>query len=125
MRTAWTASPGKRAFYAGMAILALVGATPAQAVEDGMSPWPKGFMGFMSGFVPPQQALYVSTPNYYFAGSAHLGSYGGPAGGGLGVQADFTLDNKLPREDWLRFVVSLAGSLMSITNGAASTTATS
>jgi hypothetical protein len=41
--------------------------------------------------------------DYLFAGPAHLGSYGGPAGGGLGVQADFTLNNKLTREDWLHF----------------------
>jgi hypothetical protein len=44
-----------------------------------------------------------SDHDYFFAGPAHLGSYGGPAGGGLGVQADFTLNNKLPREDWLHF----------------------
>jgi hypothetical protein len=35
---------------------------------------------------------------FYYAGTAHLGSYGGPD-----YTADFTLEHKLPREMWLRY----------------------
>ena len=62
--------PARLALCTGLAILALVTAIPAYAVEDGMSPYPRGFAGFMSGMVPPQQGLYTSAINYYFDGLA-------------------------------------------------------
>jgi hypothetical protein len=42
---------------------------PAAAVEGGMSAYPKGFEGFMSGYVPPQAGVYVSNIYYFFHGS--------------------------------------------------------
>jgi hypothetical protein len=55
---------------AGTAIALLAfGATPACAAEGGLGPYPKGFVGFMSGYVPPEEGLYVSDNYYYFHGS--------------------------------------------------------
>ena len=51
------------------AALVVLGATPASAVEGSLSPQPKGFAGFMSGVVPPQEGLYVTDIFYYFNGS--------------------------------------------------------
>jgi hypothetical protein len=41
---------------------------------------------------------------FFYAGKAHLASYGGPRSGGLPSQrtADFSLDQKLPRDMWVR-----------------------
>jgi hypothetical protein len=43
---------------------------PAAAVEEGVSPYPKGFVGFMSGFLPPQSGFYASDIYYFYGGSA-------------------------------------------------------
>lgn len=49
---------------------ALLSSSGAHAFEQGMSVYPKGFAGFMSGFVPPQPGLFVLNPYYYhFSGS--------------------------------------------------------
>ncbi len=43
----------------------------AQAFEQGLSIYPKGFAGFMSGLIPPQPGLFVLNPYYYhFNGTA-------------------------------------------------------
>jgi hypothetical protein len=50
---------------------ALFSTSGADAFEFGMSVYPKGFAGFMSGFVPPQPGLFVLNPYYYhFNGTA-------------------------------------------------------
>lgn len=42
---------------------------------------------------------------FFYAGKAHLGSYGGPMTGGTPADrsANFSLNEKLPRDIWLRF----------------------
>lgn len=45
-------------------------ATPASAVETGLSIYPKGLEGFMSGVLPPKDGFYLSGIYYYFSGSA-------------------------------------------------------
>jgi hypothetical protein len=46
-------------------VLSIFSSGGAQAFEQGMSLYPKGFGGFMSGFVPPQPGLSVLNPYYY------------------------------------------------------------
>jgi hypothetical protein len=43
--------------------------------------------------------------SFLYAGRAHLGRYAGPASGGgpSDRQASFSLDERLPRDEWLRF----------------------
>ena len=61
----------KKILYAMPGALAFLLAThPAQAVETGLSIYPKGFAGFMSGVLPPQEGMYLSDYYYYFSGSA-------------------------------------------------------
>lgn len=52
------------------AAMLAAGSLPAAAVEGAVSPYPKGFVGFMSGLMPPQPGLYASDIYYYFSGSA-------------------------------------------------------
>src|SRR5262249_50867612 len=51
--------------------------------------------------------VFLRTPSderFFYAGPAHLGSYGGvPGRNGTGVAASFSLSEKLPREVWLKF----------------------
>jgi len=61
----------KRTLYPAVTAMALAaGILPATAVEGAMSPYPKGFVGFMSGIVPPQPGLYVSDIYYFYTGTA-------------------------------------------------------
>jgi len=49
--------------------------------------------------------VFLRTPSdeqYFYAGPAHLGSYGGVGNSG-GVCANFSLKERLPREIWLKF----------------------
>ena len=49
---------------------ALLSNSGAHAFEQGLSVYPKGFAGFMSGFIPPQSGLFVLNPYYYhFSGT--------------------------------------------------------
>jgi len=50
------------------ALLALT--SPALAVEGNLSPYLKGLPGFMAGYVPPQEGVYLSDIYYYYSGSA-------------------------------------------------------
>ena len=60
-----------QAMPAAAAALAFLFATqPVQAVEEGLSIYPKGLAGFMSGMLPPQEGLYLGDTYYYFSGSA-------------------------------------------------------
>jgi hypothetical protein len=55
---------------AAMAVTACVATTSSSnAVEAGLSPYAKGFVGFMSGVLPPDPGLYVQDIDYYFSGS--------------------------------------------------------
>jgi len=45
-------------------------AGPARAVEEGFSIYPKGYMGFMSGVLPPEPGFYMTNSYYFFQGSA-------------------------------------------------------
>ena len=56
----------------GASVVAVAAASsPAGAVEAGLSPWAKGFAGFMSGFGPPEPGLYTSDIYYHFDGAAN------------------------------------------------------
>ena len=61
---------GKRTNLAMLATgtaIAIVACTlPATAEEGGMGLWPKGLLGSMSGYVPPQSGLYTSDVYYHF-----------------------------------------------------------
>lgn len=63
---------------------------PALAVETGMSPYAKGFGGFMSGAVPPAGS-YASYIFYYFHGSADALVRGGIAEFNVGAHADLNM----------------------------------
>jgi hypothetical protein len=53
------------------AVLALVAcAQPAWAVEEGLSIYPKGLAGFMSGVTPPEEGFYLNNTFYYFQAEA-------------------------------------------------------
>src|SRR5262249_38303799 len=61
----------KRTLCPAVAAAALgAGVLPAAAVEGGMSPYPKGFVGFMAGIVPSQPGPYVSNIYYFYSGVA-------------------------------------------------------
>jgi hypothetical protein len=47
----------------------VLAASPAAAVENGFSIYPKGFSDFMSGILPPQPGVYLSSIYYHFNGS--------------------------------------------------------
>jgi hypothetical protein len=65
------ASRVRRMFWLLASTVTLLGfAEPAAAVETGMSPWPKGFEGFMSGVLPPEAGFYNTKVYYYFSGTA-------------------------------------------------------
>jgi hypothetical protein len=57
-----------RKFFIAAAI-AFASVAPAMAVEGGVSPYLKGTAGFMSGYVPPEDGLYLSNIYYYFNGT--------------------------------------------------------
>jgi hypothetical protein len=73
---------------AAVAVLALASSRHAFAVEGGLSPYPKGFAGFMSGLVPPDQGLYLTDDYYHFHGSADRDVRGGIAEFGVGATLD-------------------------------------
>jgi hypothetical protein len=51
-------------------LVGLMAISPAMAVETGLSIYPKGMVGFMSGLLPPQPGIYVTDTYYHFGGSA-------------------------------------------------------
>jgi len=53
---------------AALALVCLAG--PAYAVEEGLSIYPKGYAGFMSGVLPPDAGFYLTNSYYFFKGSA-------------------------------------------------------
>jgi len=56
--------------FALISLIVAFAGSPAAAVETGLSPYLKGFSGFMAGYVPPQPGVYVSDIYYYYHGSA-------------------------------------------------------
>lgn len=60
----------KRLGLVAAALFGSLASNPASAVESGMSIYPKGFAGFMSGVLPPQPGFYANDIYYYFSGSA-------------------------------------------------------
>jgi hypothetical protein len=60
----------RKSLFAILALLTASAGSPALAVETGLSPYLKGFSGFMAGYVPPESGLYVSDIYYYYHGSA-------------------------------------------------------
>ena len=79
------------------------GMLPAAAVEGAMSPYPKGFVGFMSGVVPPEQGLYVSDVYYFYSGTAGASVRNGfvELGVDATLNADFLLGTYVT--DWKIF----------------------
>jgi hypothetical protein len=79
-----------RVFWLAASAAAFLSAgSPAQAVETSLSPWPKGFAGFMSGVLPPQADFYNTKVYYYFNGSAGQITRNGRVE--LGVNATFNV----------------------------------
>jgi hypothetical protein len=71
--------------------LLLAAATPAFAVESGLSPYLKGSAGFMSGLLPPESGLYLTDEFYYFNGSAGAEVRGGNVELNIGTSLDADL----------------------------------
>jgi hypothetical protein len=82
---------GKHFRVGVVALMAAAFATPAFAVESGLSPYLKGTAGFMSGYVPPQPGVYLTDTYYYFHGS--VGSE--VRGGNIELGVDTTLNADL------------------------------
>lgn len=95
--------PRKLAFCAVVASVAFGTATPALAVEDGESPWAKGFEGFMSGYIPPQSGFYGSAINYYFSGTAGANTRNGFVEFGIDTTMDVQFLAGLYVTDWSVF----------------------
>jgi hypothetical protein len=72
------------------AALLLLPTTSAPAVEGGLSPYTKGFGGFMSGVVPTP-GHYATYIFYYFHGSADAVARSGVAELNVGAHADLSL----------------------------------
>src|SRR3954462_12874706 len=64
--------------------------TPALAVESAISPYAKGFGGFMAGVLPPP-GIYASYIFYYLHGSADTATRNGGVEFNLGAHADLNL----------------------------------
>ncbi|HEY4078800.1 MAG TPA: transporter [Rhizomicrobium sp.] len=60
----------KKILFAVALTSLVIGVSTAKAVETGMSIYPKGMVGFMSGLLPPQSGLYLTDTYYHFGGSA-------------------------------------------------------
>jgi len=82
---------GLAVLAAGAAAATVACTSPTAAAEGGMGLWPKGFVGFMSGYVPPQSGLYMSDIYYHFNGSANAEVRDGLVETGIdvGLNADF------------------------------------
>jgi hypothetical protein len=85
--------------FACAAAATLTFSAPALAVETGISPYLKGFGGFMSGAVPPP-GLYTSYIFYYLHGSADAATRSGVAEFNLGGHADVSLAQGTWVTDW-------------------------
>jgi hypothetical protein len=84
--------------------LALSWSTSAQAFEAGMSLYPKGFAGFMSGFVPPQPGLFIINPYYYaFNGTAAASVRDGRVELGVDIAMDAVFVQGLYTTGWKLF----------------------
>jgi hypothetical protein len=91
----------RKAFLTAAVLLA--GATPAFAVESGLSPYLKGAAGFMSGFVPPEEGLYLSNTYYYFNGKAGADVRNGRVELGVGTSLNVDLIQGTYVTDWHLF----------------------
>jgi hypothetical protein len=60
----------RKSLFASLVLLSAAAAFPAGAVETGLSPYLKGFSGFMAGYVPPESGVYLTDIYYYYHGSA-------------------------------------------------------
>lgn len=85
------------------ALLATAAASPAYAVEAGLSPYPKGLAGFMAGFVPPQEGFYVTDIYYYYNGSAAADVRNGLVELNVGVSMNVDLLEGMYITDWHPF----------------------
>lgn len=65
-----------------------MGAGPAGAVETGFSIYPKGMTDFMSGILPPEPGVYLSSIYYHFNGSADAAVRNGVTEFGVGMSLD-------------------------------------
>jgi hypothetical protein len=79
-----------RVLRSALCISALLLPAPALAVEGGVSPYAKGFSGFMSGVLPPA-GDYASYIFYYLQGSADQATRSDIAELNVGASADLHL----------------------------------
>jgi hypothetical protein len=85
-------------------VLELLPSNRAQAFEQGMSVYPKGFAGFMSGLVPPQPGLFVLNPYYYhFNGATGAIVRDGEVELGVDMKMDAIFVQGLYVTDWKFF----------------------
>jgi hypothetical protein len=73
--------------------------TPALAMESAVSPYAKGFGGFMAGVMPPP-GYYASYIFYYLHGSADAATRSGVTEFNLGAHADLNLYQASWVTDW-------------------------
>jgi hypothetical protein len=83
---------------------ALLSNSGAHAFEQGMSIYPKGFAGFMSGFIPPQSGLFVLNPYYYhFSGTTDAFVRNGEVEFGVDMRMDALFVQGLYVSGWKLF----------------------
>jgi hypothetical protein len=84
--------------------IALLSSSNAQAFEAGMSLYPKSFVGFMSGLIPPEPGLFVVNPSYYaFDGSAGASVRDGKVELGVDMSMDAVFVQGLYVTGWKLF----------------------
>ncbi len=84
--------------------LALLSSNGAQAFEQGMSIYPKGFAGVMSGFIPPQPGLFILNPYYYhFSGTTDAIVRDGEVELGVDMRMDAIFVQGFYVTDWKLF----------------------
>src|SRR5262245_46372926 len=91
----------KAAAAIGALTIAMTAAEPAAAEEGGMSPYLKGFAGFMYGYVPPQGGLFAPTTAWYhFDGDAGADVRNGRVETDLHISLDAVLAGGTYITDW-------------------------
>lgn len=88
-------------------------AGPVGAVETGLSIYPKGLTDFMSGVLPPQPGVYLSSIYYHFNGSADAAVRNGVTEFGVnrGTDAGFLRGTYVSDTDYLGARYAMGGAI--------------